>query len=73
MQVSQQRCGTGPPHGKETGLAGEKGYGSFLTAWRTLQGIDAVNMIRKGRVRWVTRHDAIAAANFIIELFGIAA
>ena len=56
---------------KRTWLA--KGYGSFPTAWRTLQGIEAVNMIRKGRVRWVARHDAIAAADFINELFGIAA
>jgi DDE domain len=28
-----------------------KGYGSFSSAWRTLQGIEAVNMIRKGRAR----------------------
>jgi transposase-like protein len=56
---------------KRTWLA--KGYGSFSTAWRTLQGIEAVNMIRKGRVRWVTKQDAIAAADFINELFGIAA
>ena len=27
-----------------------KGYVSFQSAWRTLQGIEAVNMIRKGRV-----------------------
>ena len=50
-----------------------KGYGSFRTAWRTLQGIEAVHMIRKGRVRWVAKADAIAAATFINELFGIAA
>jgi transposase-like protein len=56
---------------KRTWLA--KGYGSFPTAWRTLQGIEAVNMIREGRVRWVARHDAVAAAGFINELFGIAA
>jgi transposase-like protein len=56
---------------KRTWLA--KGYGSFRSAWRTLQGIEAVNMIRKGRVRWVARHDAMAAADFINELFVIAA
>ena len=50
---------------KRTWLA--KGYGSFPTAWRTLEGIEAVNMIRKGRVRWVARHDAVAAADFIIS------
>jgi len=47
--------------------------GSFSTAWRTLQGIEAVHMIRKSRVRWVAKGDAIAAARFIAELFGIAA
>ena len=50
-----------------------KGYGSFSTAWRTLQRIEAVSMIRKGRVRWVAKQDAIAQAIFIDELFGIAA
>jgi IS6 family transposase len=55
---------------KRTGLA--KGYGSLSTAWRTLQGIEAVNMIRKGRVRWVAKQDAISQAAFIAELFGIA-
>ena len=49
-----------------------KGYGSFATAWRTIQGIEAANMIRKGRVRWVTRGNAIAQARFISALFGIA-
>jgi hypothetical protein len=38
-----------------------------------MQGIEAVNMIRKGRVRWVAKGDAVAAASFINELFGIAA
>ena len=56
---------------KRTWLA--KGYGSFVTAWRTLQGIEAVNMIRKGRVGWVAKEDAIAQATFIDELFVIAA
>ena len=56
---------------KRTWLA--KGYGSFSTAWRTLQGIEAVNMIRKGWVRWAAKGDAKAAASFIAELFGVAA
>ena len=33
------------------------GYGSFRSAWRTLQGIEAVNIIRKGRIRWVAKAD----------------
>jgi transposase-like protein len=55
---------------KRTWLA--KGYGSLVTAWRTLQGIEAVNMIRKGRARWVSREDCIEQATFIAELFGLA-
>jgi transposase-like protein len=38
--------------GEETSVAG-KGYGSLLTAWRTLQGIESMHMINKGRVRWL--------------------
>ena len=50
-----------------------KGYGSFQSAWRTLQGIETVNMIRKGRVKWLPKEDAVAQALFIGELFGLAA
>ena len=38
---------------KRTWLA--KGYGSFLSASRTLEGIEVMHMIRKGRVRWLPR------------------
>src|SRR3954453_12491712 len=34
-----------------------KGHGSFQSAWRTLQGIEAMNMIRKGRARGVVKGD----------------
>ena len=50
-----------------------KGYGSFQSAWRTLQGIETVHMIRKGRVRWLANDDALGQALFISELLGIAA
>jgi transposase, IS6 family len=50
-----------------------KGYGSFQSAWRTLQGIETMNMIRKGRVRWLVKGDALGQALFISELFGISA
>ncbi len=40
---------------------------------RTLQGIEAVNMIREGRVRWLVKGDVLSQARFIAELFGIAA
>jgi transposase, IS6 family len=50
-----------------------KGYGTFQSAWRTLQGIEAVNMIRKGRVRWLAKRDAFGQALFIGEPFGLSA
>jgi hypothetical protein len=53
-------------------VAGER-VRLILSRLGTLQGIEAVHMIRKGRVRWVAKGDAIAAASFIAELFGTAA
>src|ERR1700693_4542784 len=44
-----------------------KGSGSFQSAWRTLQGIETVNMIRKGRVRWLAKGDAVGQAHFCGE------
>jgi IS6 family transposase len=49
-----------------------KGYGSFQSAWRTLQGIETVHMIRKGRVRWLAKGDAAGQALFIAGLFALA-
>jgi transposase, IS6 family len=48
-----------------------RGYGSFRTAWRTLQGIEASHMIWKGRARWVAKADPLAQMQFIHELFGM--
>jgi len=59
-------------HGQIMGTLA-KGYGSFQSAWRTLQGIETVHMIRKGRVRWLAKDDALGQALFITDLFGIAA
>ena len=46
-----------------------KGYGSVATAWRTLRGIEALDMVRKGRVRWVAKGDPAGQAKFIRNLF----
>jgi IS6 family transposase len=50
-----------------------KGYGSVPTAWRILRGIEAMEMIRKGRARWVPKGDTVAQVKFVEKLFGIAA
>ena len=46
-----------------------KGYGSLPTAWRTLRGIEAMEMVRKGRVRWIAKGDPVGQAKFIGKLF----
>jgi IS6 family transposase len=50
-----------------------KGYGSFHSARRTLEGIETMHMIRKGRVRRVAKKDVVAEARFVAKLFGLAA
>jgi transposase-like protein len=48
-------------------------FKSFHTAERTLEGIEAMNMMRKGQVKRLTRRDAQGQAKFVESLFGIAA
>jgi hypothetical protein len=47
-------------------------FRAFHSAWRTIQGIEAVNMIRKGQVRWLAKGDITGQVAFISRLFGIA-
>ena len=48
-------------------------FKSFHTAERTLEDIEAVNMMRKGQVKRLTGSDAQGQATFIASLFQIAA
>lgn len=48
-------------------------FKSFHTAERTLEGIEAVNMIRKGQVKRLAESDAQGQAKFVASLFEIAA
>jgi transposase, IS6 family len=50
-----------------------KGYKAFASARRTLEGIETMHMIRKGRVRRVAKKDVVAEAKFVAKLFGLAA
>ena len=45
----------------------------FHTAERTLEGMEAVNMIRKGQVKRLAGDAARGQAAFVASLFGIAA
>jgi transposase, IS6 family len=49
------------------------GFGGFWTAPRTLAGYEAMAMIRKGRVQNIGGSDIRAQAQFIAELFEVAA
>ena len=48
-------------------------FKNFRTAERTLEGIEAVNMMRKGLVKRLSGSDAQGQAKFVASLFGIAA
>jgi transposase-like protein len=48
-------------------------FKSFHTAERTLEGIEAVNMMRKGQVKRLAGGDARGQATFVASLFGSAA
>ena len=42
-------------------------------AARTIQGIETVNMIRKGQVRWLSKDDIAGQVAFVARLFGLTA
>lgn len=48
-------------------------FKTFHAAERTLEGIEAVNMIRKGQVKRLTGSDTAGQAKFVESLFGLAA
>src|SRR5436309_3823730 len=48
-------------------------FKSFHTAERTLEGIEAMNMMRKGQVKRLDRRDAVGQARFAESLLGVAA
>jgi len=48
------------------------GFFSFETAWRTLQGYEAINMMREGQMQGVSKGDSLRQVAFIAELFGVA-
>ncbi len=48
------------------------GFFSFETAWRTLQGYEMMNMIRKGQVQGGDKGDVRGQIASIAQLFGVA-
>lgn len=48
------------------------GFFSFETAWRTLQGFEMMNMMRKGQLQGVAKGDVREQVVLIAKLFGVA-
>ncbi len=48
------------------------GIFSDLTAWRTLQGFEIMNMLRKGQVQGVEKGDVRGQVALVATLFGVA-
>jgi transposase-like protein len=49
------------------------GFWSFDTAWRTLQGYEAMHQLRKGQVQGTSRGDIHSQIQFVSVAFGLAA
>jgi len=49
------------------------GFGAFATAQRTIQGYDAMHMLRKGQIEGLAKGDVLAQDRVINQLFGLAA
>jgi transposase-like protein len=48
-------------------------FRSFYTAERTLEGIEASHMIKKGQLKRISGEDVGGQAKFVASLFGVTA
>ena len=48
-------------------------FRSIDGALRTIAGYEAMNMIRKGKIRWLPKDDTVGQVRFIEQTFGLAA
>jgi len=48
------------------------GFWSFDTAWRTLQGYEAMHQLHKGQVQGTTKGDILSQVGFVATAFGLA-
>jgi transposase, IS6 family len=54
-------------------MKAKQGFREFEAARRTIQGYEAMNIIRKGQVRWLSGRGARHHNRFINEIFEVAA
>ena len=54
-------------------IAASLGFRSVDGALKTIEGYEAMHMIRKGQIRWLPKGDTVGQARFVNQLFGLAA
>ncbi len=47
------------------------GFGSYPTAWRTIQGYETMHMIRKGQIEGAEKENITVQNQFIAGLFSL--
>lgn len=48
-----------------------QGFRAFHSAWRTIEGIETMNIIRKGQIRWLPKNNIAGQAEFVSRVLGI--
>ena len=61
------------PSPRTAPVKAKQGFRAFHAARRTIQGYEAMHMIRKGQARWVSGSDVRRQIQFINNLFEVAA
>ena len=54
-------------------ITASQGFRSFDGAMNAIAGYEAMNIIRKGQIRWLPKSDIVGQAKFIEQIFGMAA
>jgi transposase-like protein len=54
-------------------VVASQGFRSVDGALNTIAGYEAMNVIRKGQIRWLPKADTVGQIRFIERTFGIAA
>jgi hypothetical protein len=52
----------------KTRIAASLGFRSAEGAWRTISGYEAMHLIRKGQIRWLSKGDVVGQRQFIHTL-----
>jgi IS6 family transposase len=47
------------------------GFGAFHTAQRTIQGYEAIHMLRKGQIEGIAKRDILAQNRMINQMCGV--